>query len=190
MKYFPRLPNRHMSKSKLKAVLRTMEKEDLIFMVMELYDARKEAKEYLDFYAEPNEAAKLEEYKQIIINEFFPQGSKEARCRLSICRKAISNFIKLKVSPEVVADLMLCYAENGCKYIYEYWNKSEQFYRSLANNFDKTLLFIMENDLLGQFEFRIRQCLQWADGGGYNFFNVLQYSFQERTGKNITPRQK
>lgn len=45
-----------MSKSKLKSVLMSMDKSEIIKMVLELYSARKEAKEYLDFYAEPNEA--------------------------------------------------------------------------------------------------------------------------------------
>ena len=40
-----------MSKSKLKSVLMSMDKSEIIKMVLELYSARKEAKEYLDFYA-------------------------------------------------------------------------------------------------------------------------------------------
>jgi len=34
-------------------------------MVMELYDARKEAKEYLDYYVNPDENKKLEKFKKI-----------------------------------------------------------------------------------------------------------------------------
>ena len=50
----------------------SMDKSEIIKMVLELYSARKEAKEYLDFYAEPNEGQKLEEYKHIIREEFYP----------------------------------------------------------------------------------------------------------------------
>lgn len=39
-----------MSKAQLKKQLKTLEKDEIIEMVMELYDARKEAKEYLEFY--------------------------------------------------------------------------------------------------------------------------------------------
>ena len=42
-----------MSKSKLQSVLMSMDKSEIIKMVLELDSARKEAKEYLDFYAEP-----------------------------------------------------------------------------------------------------------------------------------------
>ena len=33
----------------------SMPKEEIIGMVLEMYDARKEAKEYLEFYANPDE---------------------------------------------------------------------------------------------------------------------------------------
>ena len=50
----------------------SMPKEEIIGMVLEMYDARKEAKEYLEFYANPDEDGKLEEYKKIITEEFYP----------------------------------------------------------------------------------------------------------------------
>lgn len=52
-----------MSKSTIKKLLQSMTKEDIIEMVLDMYSARKEAKEYLEFYAEPDEKGKLEEYK-------------------------------------------------------------------------------------------------------------------------------
>lgn len=61
-----------MSKSTIKKTLMTMSKEEIIDMVLAMYDARKEAKEYLEFFANPNEDGKLEEYKKIIIEEFYP----------------------------------------------------------------------------------------------------------------------
>ena len=39
---------------------------------MALYDASKEAKRYLDFYAEPNSKNECEHFKHIIRQEFFP----------------------------------------------------------------------------------------------------------------------
>ena len=42
-------------------------------MVIEMYDARKEAKDYLEYYASPDENSKLEEYKDIIRAEFYPE---------------------------------------------------------------------------------------------------------------------
>ena len=54
-----------------------MPKEEIIGMVLEMYDARKEAKEYLEFYANPDEDGKLEEYKKIITEEFYPSRGRQ-----------------------------------------------------------------------------------------------------------------
>ena len=75
----------------------SMPKEEIIGMVLEMYDARKEAKEYLEFYANPDEDGKLEEYKKIITEEFYPsRGRQEPKTRFSVCRKAVSDYKKLK----------------------------------------------------------------------------------------------
>lgn len=99
-------------KSAVKKHLIKLTKEQVIDVVLELYEARKEAKEYLEFYINPNDDAKLEEYKKIIYNEFYPNRG-EPKCRFSVCRKAISDFKKLKPSPSCIADLMLFYIETG-----------------------------------------------------------------------------
>ena len=100
----------------------SMDKSEIIKMVLELYSARKEAKEYLDFYAEPNEGQKLAEYKHIIREEFYPSRNREPKTRFSVCRKALSDFKKLKPSEDsiiVFASLLLSiiYILNGRKVI-------------------------------------------------------------------------
>lgn len=61
-----------MSKATIKELLQSMPKDEIISMVLEIYDARKEVKEYLEFYTNPDEDGKREEYKNIIIEEFYP----------------------------------------------------------------------------------------------------------------------
>ena len=76
-----------------------MTKDEIITMVLELYSARKEAKDYLEFYAEPDEQGKLEEYKDIIREEFYPKRNRDPQMRFSVCRKAVSDFKKLTPLP-------------------------------------------------------------------------------------------
>ena len=116
-----------MSKAQLKKQLKTLEKDEIIEMVIELYDARKEAKEYLEFYLNPNESSKLDEYKKIIENEFYPSCG-NPKTRFSVCRKAVNDFMKLKPAPELVADLMLFYCEQACQFSYEYGDMWDAFY--------------------------------------------------------------
>ena len=61
-----------MSRAKLKKYLQTLPKEQVIEVILELYDARKEAKDYLEFYLTPDSNAELEKCKKIIRQEFFP----------------------------------------------------------------------------------------------------------------------
>ena len=140
----------------------SMDKSEIIKMVLELYSARKEAKEYLDFYAEPNEGQKLEEYKHIIREEFYPSRNREPKTRFSVCRKALSDFKKLKPSEDSVAELMVFYMENACQFTYDYGDMWEQFYDSVESNFDKTLRHIVLYDLWDKYDSRIKQCLRWA----------------------------
>ena len=141
----------------------SMDKSEIIKMVLELYSARKEAKEYLDFYAEPNEGQKLEEYKHIIREEFYPSRNREPKTRFSVCRKALSDFKKLKPSEDSVAELMVFYMENACQFIYDLWDK---------------------------YDSRIKQCLRWASPCGWGFPDALNDMYEEMKAQNEELRKK
>ena len=80
-----------MSKVALKKYLGTLEKSEIIDVVLDLYDARKEAKEYLEYILNPDEKEKMKEYKAIIRNEFWPKRG-DGKCRFSVCKRAIADF--------------------------------------------------------------------------------------------------
>lgn len=161
-----------MSKSAVKKLLSAMSKDDIIKMVLELYDARKEAKDYLDYYVNPDEKAKLEEYKVIIKNEFFPKRGEE-KCRFSICRKAVSDYRKLHPAPENIADLMLFFVEQATEFTAMYGDMWEQYYVSVENNFDAAMKFICKNDLVKNFLPRIKQVLEWSSQCGWGFCDSM-----------------
>ena len=160
-------------------------KEEIIGMVLEMYDARKEAKEYLEFYVNPDEDGKLEEYKKIITEEFYPsRGRQEPKTRFSVCRKAVSDYKKLKPSPDKLADLMLCYVENACQFTYDYGDMWEQYYTSVENNFDKTMTFIAKNNMLEHFKPRLKQCVEWASPCGWGFADTIADLYYEHFPEN------
>lgn len=94
-----------MSKAKLRRFLLAHTKEQVIDIMLELYDTKKEAKEYLEFYLSPNYGAELEKCKKLIRNEFFPTRGCLKDPSFAKCRKVISDFRKLKPDPKDVADL-------------------------------------------------------------------------------------
>ena len=48
-----------------------LSKEQVVDIMLQLYDASKEASAWLEFYMEPNSDAELEKYKKAIRNQFF-----------------------------------------------------------------------------------------------------------------------
>lgn len=150
-----------------------MEKAEIIQLLLELYSARKEAQEYLDFFAVPNEQWKVEEYKRIIRKEFYPARNSDPKLRFSVCRKAISDFKKLKPSPVAMAELMVSYMEYACRFAGEMGDLWEQYYASVEGNFERTLVFLHKNSLWVQFDVRIRQCLHYVANCGWGFPDTL-----------------
>ncbi len=167
-----------MSKTQLKNRLESLPKERIISIVLELYDARKEAREFLDFYLSPNEHAKLAEYKNIIREEFFPRRG-EPKCRFRVCNKAISDFKKLQAHPSSVADLMLYYIEIGVTPAVLYGDMWEQYYISLETNFAKAMEYIAKNGCLPELRSRIETMLKSVEKCGWGFPDALYEIYEQ-----------
>lgn len=135
-----------MSKTKLKKYLLSHTKEQITDIVLELYDARKEAKDYLEFYQESNCNVELEKCKKAIQNEFFSARGFSEKPSFAKCRKVISDFQKLKPEPTLVADLMLFYIEQGCEYTIEFGDMWEQFYTTLEGSFTRQCVLSSSTD--------------------------------------------
>lgn len=168
-----------MSKSTIKKMLQSMKKENIIELVLDLYSARKEAKEYLEFYAAPDEKGKLEEYKAIIQEEFYPKRRREPQTRFSVCRKAVADFKKLKPSDDALAELMVSYMEWATEFTYDYGDMWEQYYDSVESNFDKTIKHVVISGLWDKYEARLQQCVKWSEGNGYGFADAIADMYEE-----------
>nr|WP_253951962.1 DUF6155 family protein [Xylanibacter caecicola] len=152
----------------------SLSKEQITDIVLDLYDARKEARDYLEFYFAPDCNAELEKCKKIIRNEFFPTHGFSEKPSFAQCRKVISDFQKLKTEPTFVADLMLFYIEQGCEYTLEFGDMWKQFYTTLEGIFDKAMRFIFLNGLLSVYYERIEKLIDSVSGFGWGFYDTLQ----------------
>ena len=152
-----------MSKTTLKKQLKELTRDQLIEVMLELYDARKDAREYLEYYVNPDEKKMHEKYKGIITKEFFPLKGR-AKGRTSVCKKAIKEFTTLHPSPRLIADLRLYLVES----IYSYairvrsWIKESQEGTALAM-FGDTLDYLFANDLTDEYQRRIDDLLAMSD---------------------------
>ena len=168
-----------MSKSQVKKLLAGMSKEEVINIVMELYDARKEARDYLDYYVNPNENKELEKFKKIVLKEFDDDISRDPQCRFSVCRKALSDFKKLAPSTETLAEAMVYYVERVCEFSFYAGDLWEQYYDSAVSNFRSMLKFLVKNDMLEAMMPRVVQIMAWCWPCGYGFHDEIGDSFCE-----------
>jgi len=155
----------------IKKELNKLDKDKLVDMVADLYKKNKSVKEYLDFFVNPNEQELFLKYKDKVYEAFFPKRGN--RFRLSEGKKAISDFNKLETSKELLADLMLFYAETGVECTNEYGDIDEPFYNSIASVYSNALKLMSKEKLLGKFADRAKKVMDDTKGIGWGFHDEL-----------------
>lgn len=143
-----------MSKRDLKKYLTELNKEQLEEQILELYDKFANVKVYYDFVFNPNEKKLVQEAKLKISNEYFPVRGKRAKLRRSVSQKYIKHFILLGVDSFIIADLMLYTIEIAQTYTSEKVVKQELFYKSMLNSFQQAISFMIEKNILYEFQSR------------------------------------
>ncbi len=96
-----------MSKNTLKKALAGFGEPELRQLILDIYSKSKDAKELLDFYAEPDLDRKLDEYEQLADKEVFRRSRHAYRPRASKIRSLIRKFLLLEPGDEYVGRLMV-----------------------------------------------------------------------------------
>lgn len=163
-----------MSKTSLKKQIKDLTKEQLIEVMLELYDARKEAREYLEYYVNPDENKMFEKYRSIILKEFFPQKGRP-KGRTSVCKKAVKDFSALHPSPKLIAELKFSLVETIMRYAVasRFWLRESQENTLLAF-FKESLGYMFSNDLLEYYDRRIEQTIKSSDSSRCPFRNEIK----------------
>jgi hypothetical protein len=105
-----------MSRLKLKKYISQLPKEDLVELVLQAYDARKETKEFFEFYLNPDEKPRIEKIKLTISTEFYPVRARRAKMRYSRIHRLIKNFEKLGAGEQSIIELNLYYIDIAADY--------------------------------------------------------------------------
>lgn len=153
-----------MSKTTLKKLLQELDKEQIAQVLFDLYDARKDAREYLEYFVDPDENAMFEKYRGIITKEFLPAKGR-AKGRTSVCKRAVKDFTLLHPSPRLIAELKMYLVEMILSYAVRMrsWVK-ESHENTLFAVFEEMLDYMSLNDLLVGFEPRIERVINTAKG--------------------------
>lgn len=120
----------------------------------------------------------LDKHKATIKKEFFPTRG-IGHARLSIARKAVTDYKKIAGSPASVIDLMLYYVEMGVGYTNSYGDISEAFYNSMESMYAQALKLMAQTKLHDQFERRCKQVVDDTRNIGWSFHDGLSQMYSE-----------
>ena len=173
-----------MAKSKvtvteLKKHLKQSSKEALINEIAELYKRFNGVKDFYQLKLSPEQASAVsDKYKRVIQDEFFPARG-IGRARLSVAKKALSDYRKIGPEPGGMADLMLFYVEQGVQFTLAYGDIDEPFYNSMESVYDQTLNHLLKWEIKDSFQPRCHQVVQDTRGMGWGFHDALTEMYHE-----------
>ncbi|MDE6527627.1 MAG: hypothetical protein K2L78_01085 [Muribaculaceae bacterium] len=81
-----------MSKQKLTKEIRLLERHQLEQMILDAYCARKEIKEFFDFFLNPDVEKLIEKYKVAVSKEFSRSKRGHSKARISVIKKLLKEF--------------------------------------------------------------------------------------------------
>lgn len=93
-----------MSKSQLRKELSLLTKEQLIDLTLDAYAARREVKDFYDFFLKPDAQALQDKYLKIIEREIFRSKYQRMKCRVSVVKKALKDFASFDPGTEWVVE--------------------------------------------------------------------------------------
>ncbi len=165
-----------MSKRALVKYLQSLKKDELETQVLELYDKFMPVRTYYNFVFNPKEDKLIDEAKQKVLKEYFPQTKRKLKARRSTAQKAIKHFITLELDPSLLADFMLFNIETAMRFNARKEVKQEAFFKSVYNSFVEASEFVLRNGLKGVYWKRLNKILEEAEA--QNWFNASAFEIK------------
>ena len=124
--------------SDLKKSLQKSDTEGLINNIQKLYRYSEDNRRYLLARCIDREEAAgvMEEYRDIIKNEFFPKRG-YGELRYSVAEKAINDYSEASGDFAGTMELMFFYVENGVEFTSKYGDIDEEFYLKIYGMLEK-----------------------------------------------------
>ncbi|MDE6556177.1 MAG: hypothetical protein K2K55_04350 [Duncaniella sp.] len=140
-----------MSKTSLRKATAAFSADEMRQLLFDLYAKSKEAKEWLDFYADPDVAKKLEAYKKPILKEVERYSHHAHRPRLAKIRPIIKKFLIFDPGDPAVGELMAFTMLNlmriGAEAVFP-----DTTLEQIDKFFGETLTFLHTRRLLDEYE--------------------------------------
>ena len=152
----------------LKKQLKFKTQDELIDEIATLYKSFSQVKEYYNSKnADPREI--FENYKNIIEKEFvYGKTRGYPKSRISVAKKAVTDFKKLSPKPYLLAELMLVYVESVSGFCTEFGVDVENYYTSSEAMFRDALELLKKIGELKKYQEMAKDIVNNAtDGWGH-----------------------
>lgn len=158
----------------LKKYLKSRSDNELASEIVELFKLSGEVQSFYGIKLDSEyERNLLDEYMGKIENQFFPSRGSTV-LDYKVIKKTISDFKKVSKNPMYLAELLLCYAQNGIDFTNEYGDIDQKFYNNIANAYDDALTVITKNDLENRFKGGCERIMMEASGIAWGFGDYIE----------------
>ncbi len=166
--------------SQVKAILAQQEPKEVLKLVGDLYRLSKDNRVFIESRFLAGEDA-LEHYKQVIAQAVYPDIERGKPIRLSVGKKAISDYRKATGDDLGVLELMVHYLEQGNDFTAEYGDIDAQFYTSLESMLDQILELLTDQNMhvKNQYVPRLEQVVSRAKGIGWGYYDYISDRLEE-----------
>ncbi|MDI1358397.1 MAG: DUF6155 family protein [Methylobacter sp.] len=167
-----------LSLTELKKRLSSKTNAELIEEIGLLYKNFPNVKEYYQSILLGDDSAILDKYKEILRSEFLMRGNRFPKMRLSVARKAVTDFKKISSSRQSIADIMITYVETGVSCTNEFGDIDEPFYNSMESMYETALKYVVKEHLFSAFDDRLSAIVDDTSGIGWGFHDQLSYLYE------------
>ncbi len=144
-----------MSKGQLKKYIEGLERGQLEEFVLDIYSDVKAAKEYLDFFLNPDVNKVVDKTQRALYSKVFkPNGDPVLRLKFSKMNDIMKDFTAKVRDPYLVADMMAYLIGLLCDYGSRYYH-GEAFVRSLVANFGRFSKWLVSSGLEKEYKDRM-----------------------------------
>lgn len=163
----------------LKKHLKARSQAELIADIAELYKRFQPVKDYYQIQLYPQDEKQVAaKYKKIIEDEFFPARG-FGKARLSVAKKAITEYKKVNKTVVGSIDIMLFYVEQGVRFTDAYGDIDEPFYISMETMYEKAVQEIIKHGQKDAFQKRCYKIVLDTSDMGWGFYDTLSELYED-----------
>jgi len=157
-----------------KTVLADKSKAELLKLISDLYASSSDNKNFIHAKCGVGSSG-IEEYKKIISDSVCPDVYNNKTIKLSVGKKAITDYFKATKNENGKLELMVHYLESGNQFTLDFGDIDERFYLSLESMFSNILSLLEKQNDKTQLNIltRLREVVSSSQNIGWGYHDSI-----------------